>query len=260
MDVDKDLARRRFSRAARSYNKWSKPQEHMAERLMSLLPEEKPKSVMEIGCGTGLLTGHLTGIFLDTLITAIDIAPGMIEQCKRELAGKSNVKYIVADAEELDLPERFDLIVSSSCFQWFSDIERTMRRLAAHLAPKGCLAFAAPVNGTLCELQSCYEKAAPGKKSGHALPEPESFLQAIINAGLRVERSEVETRIFTYGRPEDALESLRGIGATRAVRNGGPGLSRTQIGKMLESYKCDFSTEDGQVTCTYRTIYVRARI
>lgn len=74
------------------------------------------RAVLEVGCGTGQLTGLLAGH--DLAVTAIDIGAGMIAAARQHLGG-APVRLHVASFEEFDAPEgSFDLIISATAFHW----------------------------------------------------------------------------------------------------------------------------------------------
>ena len=226
---------------------------------MGLLPNEVlPHRVLEVGCGTGLLTQLLMRRYSDSLITAIDIAPGMIEECRRKWPVEGRCAFLEADVESMTLAGEFDLIISNSCFQWLTDLRGAMHKLASHLRAGGVLAFSAPAAGTLSELSRCYQQVAPSKAAGHALPDADDYFTAVSETGLESHVAEKQTLVFIYERPEHVLRSLKGLGATRAMARDGAGLSRSQIRGLLDVYARDFRLPDGCVTCTYTTAYVRA--
>jgi len=257
MQVNKDLARRRFSRAARSYNMSCEPQTLMAERLMALLDSDSPASILELGCGTGLLTEKLRHAYPTADITAVDIAPGMIQECRQTPCASQSVSFVVGDAENLLIDAEFDLIVSSSCFQWLSDLSGTMQSLVHRLAHGRSLAFSAPTLGSLPELWESY-LAVSGKEAGHRLPEPGDYIRSVIEAGLTLESAATEKHSFLYEDPEQAIRALHEIGASRAGRNG-HGLTPAQLNAMLQYYSDTFSQADGRVPLTYNVQYIQAR-
>jgi len=70
------------------------------------------KTVYEIGCGTGKYTAKIAGL-CDKLY-ANDISPLMIEKAKEKCAGKANVEFITASAENSGLAdESVDIIFSA---------------------------------------------------------------------------------------------------------------------------------------------------
>ncbi len=71
-------------------------------------------TILDIGCGTGI-TSHFMAQ-LGGKVTAVDIAPKLIEYAKKESKHK-NVKYICQDVTTLDLKKTFDLIVIVDCLE-----------------------------------------------------------------------------------------------------------------------------------------------
>jgi ubiquinone/menaquinone biosynthesis C-methylase UbiE len=73
-------------------------------------------AVLEVGCGTGQLTGQLAARGL--AVTAIDIGAAMIAAARQHL-GELPASFRVASFEEFSAPEAsFDLIVSATAFHW----------------------------------------------------------------------------------------------------------------------------------------------
>jgi ubiquinone/menaquinone biosynthesis C-methylase UbiE len=95
-------------------------------------------SVLEIGCGTGQLTGQLA--YHGFCLTAIDIGPFMVAAARRCLAG-TEVSFQVTSFEDLAAAdESFDLIISSAAFHWI-DPEVAFSKSARLLRPGGWLAL-----------------------------------------------------------------------------------------------------------------------
>ena len=94
--------------------------------------------VLEVGCGTGQLTGQLAADGL--AVRAIDIGAGMIAAARRSLRG-SPVLFQVVSFEELDAPAAsFDLIISATAFHWV-DPEVKFAKSARLLKADGWLAL-----------------------------------------------------------------------------------------------------------------------
>ncbi|MBE7619181.1 dethiobiotin synthase [Komagataeibacter sp. FXV2] len=119
---------------------------HLAQRIERACPPPGPKRILEVGCGTGFLTGHLRLLYPTARIVATDIAPGMLEQTRARFRDDPNITCHLMDAEQPDLTGPFDLICSSMAAQWFVARRDTIGRLAALLSPAGVLALS-----TLCE-------------------------------------------------------------------------------------------------------------
>lgn len=95
--------------------------------------------VLEIGCGTGQLTGSL----LDRGLRVVAIEPGneLARIARRRLGGVGELEIVNARFEDVRLPhERFQAVFSASAFHWV-DPDVGWRRAADALAPGGTLAL-----------------------------------------------------------------------------------------------------------------------
>lgn len=101
----------------------------------------KPGSaVLEVGCGTGQLTGQLAAYGF--AVTAIDIGASMIAVARRRF-GRLPATFVVACFEGFDVPDAsFDLIISATAFHWI-DPEVKFTKPARLLKAEGWLALLA---------------------------------------------------------------------------------------------------------------------
>ncbi len=98
-------------------------------------------SVLDLGCGTGLLLSSLPGTIR---LAGVDPADAMLEVARSRPGGR-HVTWIEGDARSVRLGETFDLIVMTGhAFQVFltdKDQLAVLETIAAHLAPRGCFIF-----------------------------------------------------------------------------------------------------------------------
>ena len=94
--------------------------------------------VVEIGPGTGLVTGHLLGA--GAQVTAVEANPEMAAYLQQACAGP-RLEVVVAPFEEAALPEAgFDLAVAATSFHWVSR-PRGWDELRRVLRPRGWVAI-----------------------------------------------------------------------------------------------------------------------
>src|SRR5262245_35405748 len=95
--------------------------------------------VLELGAGTGRATAFLARAA--ARVVALDLAPELIAVARRRLAGSANVALLVADMREIELRERFDLVVAGDDpfvhLTRDEDRDRAFATAARHLAPDG---------------------------------------------------------------------------------------------------------------------------
>ncbi len=128
-----------FDAQAGVYNSAALVQAEVAQRLAARL-SGNPKKILEIGCGTGLLSELLAARFPGAEMLLTDISPKMLAQAQARLG--QGATYRVMDGQWPETPEKFDVIASSLAFQWFDDLPGALARLGGSLAPGGVLAFA----------------------------------------------------------------------------------------------------------------------
>ena len=135
--------RKKFSRAADSYDNYAIVQTEVAERLAAKLPLPEDtsgiKKILDIGCGTGNFTSMLAARFPAAKIVALDFSPEMIARAKAKLPN-NNIEFICSEGEEF-LAEAaacsFNLVVSNGSLQWFTDHDRALKNIARILLPGG---------------------------------------------------------------------------------------------------------------------------
>ena len=148
--LDKEQIRKNFSRSAREYEKHAVLQKSMADDLLSLLPAIDPKKILDIGCGTGYLTGRLAEKFPAAEIVGIDIAPGMIEVAEKRKS--DHLLFRVDDGEEVKGKNEYGLVVSNASLQWM-EAPKVFAGVAGSLETGGIFAFTTFGPGTLIELK-----------------------------------------------------------------------------------------------------------
>lgn len=242
-----------FGAAAAHYEEHAGVQRMVAETLARLLKLQPVRSalggrlrILEIGCGTGLLTRQLRSLFPDAEIVATDIAPEMIAVAAR--AGDAGAQFLVMDGEvPVFEGAHFDLIASSLAFQWFSDLPRALDRLVDLLRPGGSLMFATMARRSFHEWRAAHE--ALGLQAGTPLYPDADDLRAMLGQHADAFLFE-EEYAHDFGGACGLLEHLKGIGATVPIAGRAP-LSAGQMRKVMRAY------DEAGGTCTYHVAYAR---
>jgi len=210
----------RFGARVADYDRHAGLQSAVAERLAGFLPDDGVSSVLEVGCGTGLLTRHLLRRYPGARFTVTDIAPGMVSRCRETLGitDDSNIRFRVMDGERPDFAGPYDLIALSMTAQWFREPARALDHLSMMLVPNGTLHYATLAPGGFPQWRESL--AALGLADGFIdMPE----LQGTHH---------VETLDIDYGSALGFLSALKGIGAT-APRSGYKPLSAGAMRRVL---------------------------
>ncbi|SEP23336.1 malonyl-ACP O-methyltransferase BioC [Paenibacillus sp. OK076] len=273
---------RQFNRSATSYDAHAHIQRSMAEQLARSLAEWKNKgvlsdpSILEIGCGTGALTQILVNEWPSANITAIDIAPEMIEVASKRFRSvehpgtadctTDNLRFLQADIEmwAVNAPESsVDIIVSNACFQWLSSPQETLGHLRRMLRPGGLLIFTTFGPDTFREMHEAFDEVyrANGMESQrhglsfHSPAQWEIMLQESGYSSFHCERS-IHTEKYASAR--DFLYSVKGMGASTSEAALIPGYSlRRLFTNMYKEYEDKFSIKGG-VSATYDLLFIQS--
>ncbi len=259
--------RARFNRRAREYDQHATIQLVMANRLVELIERSRAdaspvRRILEIGCGTGLLTKHVLATYPQAHIRAVDIAEQMIRVAQARVRNEvqSRVAFVVADAECMDLDDAsFDLIVSNATVQWFNDPVSTIQRLLRSLTADGTLAFATFGPDTFFELHRSFECAAqrleyPPLRRGQTYLSAQDWSHCSEALGHTVQIVD-ERRVLSFSTVRSFLASVRSLGAANASESVSSYPGKSIFPVMEDCYRKSFSSGD-RVLATYHILYV----
>ena len=106
----------RFDRGAENNAAWHAEVAIVEGAVAGMLAAKRPRSVLELACGTGLFSRHLAPR-VDSL-PAVDAAPEVIE-INRARVGAHNVRYVQADLFAFEPPATYDCVFMSF---WLSHV------------------------------------------------------------------------------------------------------------------------------------------
>lgn len=263
-DIERELVRKSFSSHAQQYDSLALVQKRVTDRFTELLKSTpvSPASLLDIGSGTGRLLATINQMLPKTDLVGIDLAFGMTKSAGNRL---SRAAFVCGDAETLPFSDScFDLVVSTSTYQWITPLEPAFAEVYRVLRSKTSFSFALFGEKTLFELRESYKNAAssaerPAADRTHRFSTAMDVITALTAAGFtecRV-KDEIETEI--HPDVPALLRSLKGIGAGSAARSSGGGLSgRSVMLRMMKIYEEKYGTTGG-VQATYQVLYGSGR-
>ncbi|MDE7408377.1 MAG: DUF452 family protein, partial [Muribaculaceae bacterium] len=154
---NKHLVARKF-RNAIDYDRNADVQRRIAEHLWQLwqkhMHSRTPESLIEVGCGSGMLTK----LYYDKL------KPSHMELWDLATSGNLPIPVKECDAETaiMSVPtDSVDVVASSSTVQWFNSLPRFMQQLARVLRPGGLAVISTYGNKTFRELAAAGAPCLP---------------------------------------------------------------------------------------------------
>lgn len=253
MIPDKHLIRLRFEQAAATYEQQATVQSRVALRLLRLLDEAapglQPTDVLEIGCCTGLLTEKTLTRFpgIDHFTLCDLVASFEQRVCRRIGAHADKITFLAGDIEALPLPERYDLVISSSTLHWVHDLPALCAKFHQHLYPDGLLAFSLYGKDNLLEI-----KEIAGVSLRYRTLEQ---LRTVVAERFEILAFEETRETLWYPDPIAVLQHLRATGVNSI---GQRAWTRREVNAFVAQYRERFSEAEG-VRLTYHPMFIVAR-
>lgn len=256
---DKVRIRQSFAAASGTYDGAAELQRTVGRALVADLNAEMlTGTVLDLGCGTGFLTGELLALTPQESVIAVDIAFGMLETTRSKLAAHNNVRYICADAEQLSIAaSTVDVVVSNLALQWCRNLTAVFAELKRALKPGGQLVFSTFGPHTLQELKAVWAEVDDYSHVNefYGVADIEYFLQ---QAGFRQVRIESNTHLSKYDSVLALMRELKAIGAQNVIGERNKAVTtQTQLQRMIKAY--DLHRLEGMIPATFECFLIRAQ-
>jgi trans-aconitate 2-methyltransferase len=183
--------------------------------LTSRIGAASPRSVLDVGCGSGELTVRLAERWPGAGVRGIDASAEMIARAPRA----ASVEFTLGDARETSAAG-VDVLVANAVLQWVAGHDALLLRWARELNHGGWLAVQVPANFDAPSHVLMRELAGSARwraRLGGVLRGPESvlpppdYLDLLAGEGLGVDVWQTEYHHVLKG-PDPVLEWVRGTG------------------------------------------------
>ncbi len=251
----------RFSASAHTYDTYADVHHIAAAKVVDLVGDRgRSKHILEIGCGTGILTEKLKRALPDVSITAIDIAEAMIAVALKKMASISGIQFHQQSIDTLSNTSTFDLIISSSSLHWMTPYKRTFSKVNSLLKPKGRFVFSLMKEGTLKELHNSRLAVAPDKPVQAPLPKPSAIREALKDNDFDISKEFEQEVMVTFPSTRKLIEALNKQGVTGGTFSHSDSLlSRSELKKLCDHYDNTYKSSSGEVFATYALMYICAQ-
>jgi trans-aconitate 2-methyltransferase len=202
------------------YRKFGSERDRPFLDLIARIDPERPRRVVDLGCGPGNLTGLLPQRWPGAAVEGIDSSPEMIAA-----ASAPGVTFRVGDIESWHPLPDTDVVVSNAAFQWVPTHRSLLRSWAAAMPSGAWLAWQVPGNfdqpsHALMRALASSPRWAPQLgdvlRHGDPVEPPSSYAGLLLGLGWEVDAWET-TYVHVLSGPDPALEWVRGTGLRPAL-------------------------------------------
>jgi malonyl-CoA O-methyltransferase len=258
--LDARLVRRRFERAAPTYEAVSVIHQEVGKRLREHLDPVRlsPRMILEVGAGTGICARELERRYPGALVVVTDPAGAMVRRARaRRSRWRRRAVYARIDAGALALRSGlFDLLYSNLALHWCNDLDLALAELARVSAPGALVAFSLLGPDTFRELRECWAQVDDGQHV-HPFPDMHDVGDGLVRAGFGGVVMESERLTISYPNRAAMLVETRAQGAANAARARHRGLTGRRRGIALKAALAE-RFPDGAVELTYEVVYAHA--
>lgn len=261
--IDRKRVRRAFSDNAVRYDALAVVQQRVVQHFLdrTFACGDAPATILDVGAGTGTLLEALVCKFPAATAVGLDMAHGMAKRAASRFPPGSTTTLVCGDGEMLPFRDgSFDMVVSTSTYQWLDPLDLAFREAWRVLRPGGRFCFALFGEATLYELKTSYRRAlqlhgGSVVDRSHRFVSRAETLAVLQRSGF--DRCDVasEREVEMHTDVPDLLRSLKGIGAGNASADAPRGLAgRGVTTAMIELYGEAYGVEAG-VPATYEVLY-----
>ena len=254
--LDRTGVRASFDRASATYEAAAVLQARVGDELLTRLEpfDFRPQVILDLGAGTGRAAAQLKRRYRRSLVIALDLAPGMLQQAVRHQSLFRRFGRVCADAARIPLATAsVDIVFSNLMLQWCEPLDEVFAEVGRVLKPQGFFTFTTFGPDTLRELRSAWAAADVHNHVNRFL-DMHDVGDALVRAGLQEPVLDVDRTQLTYPDGMAVMRDLKSIGARNATAGRPRSLvGRARLQRVLGAYES--FRKDGRLPTTYEVVY-----
>lgn len=258
-NIDKHSMRESFARAAAHYDEAAVLQREVGRRMLERLEYMRidPKSIIDVGAGTGTQTEQLKKRYRKANVFALDIAQPMLRNAKKRSGFLKPFYCLCADMQRLPLADNsMDMLLSNLALQWATDLDASFAEFRRVLKPGGVLLYTTLGPDTLQELRASWESVDGYSHVNHFM-DMHDIGDAMLRAGLAEPVMDVERITMTYHDALSLMRDLKILGAHNVTHNRPRGMTgRRRLQAVVDAYE-QFRL-DGVLPATWEVVFGHA--
>ena len=231
----------------------------LAGGVLELLAPKPGERILDLGCGTGHLTGKIAEAGAD--VVGVDRSPEMIVQAREQYPA---LRFEVMDARELQLEGPFDAVFSNATLHWIHEPERVIAGVARLLKPGGRFVAEFGGKGNTGELLRAVERIWSKEAIPGPAPHPWYYPSIPEYAGLLEKHGLEVAYAILFDRPTPLDDGELGLRNWLDMFGASFGASlsastRSQLKNEIERELRPILFRDGHWVMDYRRLRISAR-
>ena len=243
MQINTKLLKNKFEKSFKLYNKNAVVQSIMADRLVNEILNIKNyyENILELGCGSGLLTDKMAQNINFKNYFANDLSEKSKFYVNKIIP---NSVFYCGNAQKIKPSRKMDLIISNAVFQWFTNLEKVTSNYKDILNPEGILAFSTFAPGNFKEIKDLTGLSLDYK----SLTE----IKQILNKNFKILHCEEFTQILEFSTPLELLAHIKNTGVNSLDKT-------VWTFKDVKDFCNKYKQEYHKITLTYSPVIVTAQ-
>jgi len=242
-----------FDTAAPRYDRHAALEGEVASRLLDRIGfrRDEPRTVVDLGCGTGAAAEALKKSFRKAQVIALDFAPGMLAAARGRSRLTRPLYAVNADMSGLPFSRHsVDLAFCNLALPWLADPVRFFGEALRVLRPGGMLLFSAFGPGSLEQLETA-ARAAGCSVEASGFPDLLELGDALTATGFREPVMDVDRITLDYPGVSAMFDELEVTGTALLV-DGWPELKSGP--EKLAQYWPDRAA-NGRIPLSFEIVY-----
>ena len=259
-ELDRRLLRRALEKAAPGYDQAAFLHREVGQRLLERLDllTLRPAVIVDVGCGTGLITAALMKKYRKARVIGLDLAPALVRAAQRRAPWLRSLHGAVAEAVALPLADAScDLIFSNLALPWYLDLDPVFAEFHRVLRPGGALMFSTLGPDTLGELRRAWA-TVDSYNHVNAFLDMHDIGDALLRARLAEPVMDVERLNLSYGDVDALLRDLKALGATNVTAGRARGLTGKGRLQALRTACTAARNAEGRLSISCELVYGHA--
>ncbi|WP_223700610.1 class I SAM-dependent methyltransferase [Sutcliffiella deserti] len=161
-------------------------------RVMKVIKEAKPKTLVDVGCGSGGYLQKLSNKFPKVRMTGIELNEEVAEEAAKNCQEQERIKIICADVQEWTPESKVDFVMINNVLHYVSSEERVklFKSISQWLNKKGTLSVVTPIHNSKHggQFSSVFNSFFTAFENLYPLPSEKDLQELARSSGMKVER------------------------------------------------------------------------